>query len=208
MANENRPPFVSFEVRAVEDRAESLKAGVYMTRDVDFIRIVPSGSEGKTVLEYNYEEWLARTKPQTGEFRASGASADTPAMGASRFPIEWLRRIEQEYAAWKEGRELPVEGTPIRNWPVIGPSALKNCEAMHIRSVEELAHAADDTVASLGMGGVILRQRARDWLAAKHGDAGALSAKLEAVTAEAQAKDDRIKSLEQRLAALETKKAA
>jgi len=206
--NEMRPPFVAFEVRAVEDRASSIKVGAYMTQDVDFIRIVPSGSEGKTVLEYNYVEWLDQIRGSTGEFRASGAGADTPLMGASRFPIEWLRRIEQEYAAWKEGRELPVEGTPIRNWPVIGPSALKNCEAMHVRTVEELADANEDVINGLGMGGVVLRQRAKDWLAAKRGDAGQLSAKLEAATAEIAAKEARIASLEQRLMALETKKAA
>jgi hypothetical protein len=178
-----------------------------MTKDVDFIRIVPSGSEGKTVLEYVYSDWLANTKKQTGEFRAVGSGSDTPAMGASRFPAEWLRRIEEEYAAWKEGRELPVKGTALRNWPVISPAMLRNCEAVHIRTVEDLANAVDDTVSNIGMGGIILRQRARDWLAAEHGEAGPLAAKLEAVTAELAAEKARSKSLEQRLAALEKKAA-
>ena len=45
--NDVRPPYVEFQMRAVEDRSESLKQGRYMTKDVPFIILVPHGSEGK-----------------------------------------------------------------------------------------------------------------------------------------------------------------
>jgi len=101
-------------------------------------------------------------------------------MGAARFPQEWLDRIQRGYEAWRKGEELEVEGSPLRNWPVIGQSQRMNCEAAHIRTIEELAEASDAALELIGMGAVALRQRARDWIKANDGEQGKLVLELDA----------------------------
>lgn len=200
MNQENRPPYVEFETRAVEDRAATIAAGVYQTKDVDFITIVPAGSGGKSKIEQEYTNWLAKIKPRTGSI----SGADGHYVQESRFPVDWVEKIERMYSLWKQGEMMEVDGTPLKNWPVVSPTQLKICLDMHLLSVEMLADAADDTVTSLGMGGVALRQRARDWLKQASGDGPKLLAQLEAVKAESAAKDVRLKSLEEQIQALQT----
>ncbi len=198
--NEHRPPYIEFERRPVEDRAASMAQGIYVSKDVDFIIIVPHGSEGKTKIEQVYTEWLEKIRPQTG---ARGGS-DGVYMQNSRFDPEWLRQIENMYEAWRKGEYMDVEGIPIKTWPVASPSQIKACLAMHILSVEQLAHATDEMASSLGMGGVGLRQRARDYLTSGKDPSNKLSAALEAVKVESSQKDDRIRALEEQLATLST----
>ena len=176
--SEIRPPFVSFEMRAVEDRAASIKEGHLVLRDVPFICLIPHGSEGRTKIEQQYSEWLLKIRTVKGDVRAAGAGSDTPAMSASRFPSAWVERIEKAFEAWKAGVTLDIEGTPLRNWPVITRSQLANCEGLHLYASEDLATASDDTIERLGMGGRALQARARDWLKATGLDSAPLTAEL------------------------------
>jgi len=197
-SNEHRPPYVDFERRAVEDRSASIAQGVYVSKDVDYITIVPHGSEGKTKIEQVYDEWLAKTRTQTGPRGGS----DGVYMQNSRFDPEWLQKIENMYEAWRKGEYMEVEGVPIKAWPVASPAQVKACLGLHILSVEQLAHATDEMAAALGMGGIGLRQRARDYLAAQTDPSNKVSAALEAAKIEAERKDERIKALEDQLATL------
>lgn len=181
--SEIRPPFVSFEMRAVEDRNASIQAGHLVLRDVPFICLVPHGSEGRTKIEQQYDEWLAKIKAVRGDARAPGAGDDTPVMSAGRFPASWVEKIERAFAAWKAGVTLEIEGTPLRNWPVITKSQLANCEGLHLYAIEDLATASDDTINRLGMGGRALQERARDWLKATKLDAAPLTAELDQLRA-------------------------
>ena len=99
-------------------------------------------------------------------------------MSASRFPSAWVERIEKAFEAWKAGVTLDIEGTPLRNWPVITRSQLANCEGLHLYAIEDLATASDDTIERLGMGGRALQARARDWLKATGLDSAPLTAEL------------------------------
>jgi len=164
MTEDARRPFIRFEVVPIEDRAATAAAGVYMTQDVDFIIIVPHGSEGKTELRENYHDWIAKIKRQLGPVRAAGADNGTPMIVESRFPREWLETIEKGYAAWKKGEELPVEGTPLKQWAVLPPSMLQNCIANHIFTIEQLAEASDEAINPIGMGARRFRNDAQNWL--------------------------------------------
>lgn len=159
-------PFVSFETREVEDREKSVVTGNYVCRDVDIACVTPPGS--KDQLECVVADWFPMLEKEVKD---------------GRFPAEWLRQLKEGYKAWKEGRELPIEGTPIANWPILSPAQVKMLQSIHIRSVEELAVANETTLSAMGMGGRALKQRAVDWLEAKNGT-GALGARLEALTAE------------------------
>lgn len=162
-----RAPFVKFESRPKVNQAASDQAGRYVAQDVDYIIIVPHGSEGKTELCEEYTQWLAKHKPVAGnKYYAPGAGNDTPAIMDSRFPRDWLDRIEAGYAAWKKGEELPLDGTPLKLWPAIisSPAMLQNCIASNILTVEHLAGASDEAINSIGMGGRALRETAIRWL--------------------------------------------
>jgi polyhydroxyalkanoate synthesis regulator phasin len=197
--DQHRPPYVSFERRPVEDRNESIAKGYYCTKEVDFIIIVPYGSEGKTQIEEVYAEWLAKIKTQTG----GRGGADGVYEVNSRFEDDWVRRIQNMYEAWRKGEDLEVEGFPLKNWPPIPPGLTKTCHELHVFSVEQLANAADDLAEQLGMGGKMWRERARQWLAAQQDGGAKVISQLAAVKAEADAKEERIKSLEAQIATLQ-----
>ena len=59
---EARPPYVTFEAVAVEDRAASIEAGYYKTRDVDFAFITPQGSKDR--IERNVKDWFEQLEQQ------------------------------------------------------------------------------------------------------------------------------------------------
>lgn len=178
MAKDGGMPYVRFEVRQVEDRAASMKNGRYTPKDVDFILLVPAGSGGKEQIEAEYATWLEQRKVDSGRHEIRTGDHQTP-MFASRFPDEWLQKIEAGYKAWKEGQEIPVEGTSILNWAVLSPSQRERLQQIKILTVEALAEAPDSAIEMFGMGGMTLRQRARDFIALNGTDAAKTSAELE-----------------------------
>jgi hypothetical protein len=85
---------------------------------------------------------------------------------------EHKKRWPEQYGAFKAGREQPLEGTPLREWPHSCMTVAKAEELayFHIRTVEQLAAITDDKLNNLGMGARELRQTARTFLeAAKNG---------------------------------------
>jgi hypothetical protein len=148
-AAEARPPFVSFEAKAVEDREQTIATGYYQTKDVDYALITPQGSKDRIEREVN--DWFINLRQQTAE---------------GRFPAEWLRHFEGAYKAWKNGQELPLNGTPIKTWPALSPSQVKQILEVELRTVEDLAAANEETIMRLGMGGRALKDKAVSWLSA------------------------------------------
>lgn len=161
---DQRRPFIRFEVKTIEDRAATQQSGVMAYKDVDFIIMVPHGSEGKTELCEIYPDWLHKIKQQLGPVRAAGADTSTPFMVESRFPREWVEDIEKGYAAWKKGEEIPVVGTSLKQWAVIPKAMMQNCIANHIFTIEQLAEASDEAINPVGMGARLYRNRAQDWI--------------------------------------------
>ena len=64
---EDRPPYVQFELRAVEDRSALIETGHYGSKDVAFALITPAGSKDR--VERNAEEWLEHIRTQVEEER-------------------------------------------------------------------------------------------------------------------------------------------
>lgn len=96
-----------------------------------------------------------------------------------------------QYLAFKRGvDQSTVEGSPLRDWPILTRSQVEEFQFSGIRTVEQLAAAADTVIQRIGPY-MHLRQKARDWLAAAK-DNAALG-KLR----------DENEALRQRLAALE-----
>lgn len=154
----DRPPFVTFELRAEEDRQASLAAGHYVAKDVAYALITPMGSKDR--IERIAEDWFLKLREDVAQ---------------GRFPLEWLRHFEQHFKSWQDGLEPPVNGTPLERWNALSPAQLKNLRGLHLRTVEDMAQANEEVIARIGMGGRALKQQAEDFLKGS-GVSGELSA--------------------------------
>lgn len=143
----DRPPYVTFDTRAVEDRNASIETGKYTTRDIDFAFITPQGSKDR--IEMIVEEWFDQLDRE---------------VSGGRFPFEWLQGFRNRYDAWKKGQELPESGYPLRNWPLLSPAQLQTLLDVGIRTVEDVAGMNEESILRVGMGGRSLKQRAEEWL--------------------------------------------
>jgi hypothetical protein len=142
-----RPAYVRFVRRAVEDRASSQAQGKYIAKDVDYALITPPYS--RDVVEVKAAQWFE--------------NLDRDQM-AGRIPKEWVDRYRKVHEAWKNGQELPPVGTPIRGWGVISPAQQEMLVKINILTVEDLAGVNDEGAKRIGMGSMELKNRAQAWL--------------------------------------------
>ena len=129
---EARPPYVTFELRAVEDREASIAAGHFVAKDVAYAIITPQGSKDR--IERVAAEWFSQLEQQSRE---------------DRFPSEWLRAFKAAFKDWQEGHEPAVNGTDVRNWPAASPAQVKALLDVKVRTVEDLAAANEETIGRL-----------------------------------------------------------
>lgn len=170
--------YLQFEARAKAVPGETTESGAQKYIDVDHVMVTPQGSHDQ--LDADAEQWIS---------------------GKEQIRDQFADQYRKEYSAWKEGQEAPVNGTDIKMWAAITPAQLKQLQAAHVRSVEELAGANDGVIKMLGMGGTTLVERAKAWLASA-GDTGKVAAMVEDLTAKVEllkqqgdAKDEQIEAL-------------
>lgn len=163
---EDRPAYVRFEKRAVEDRAASIERGTYMTRDVDYALITPPYS--KDCVELEAADWIRRM--------------DEDVQGG-RLPSNWRDKYKEAYAAWKKGEEVPLDGTAVKGWPVISPAQQKNLVSLGFLTVEDLANMNEEGMKRYGMGAQDMKNKAKAWLKAASGP-GKVAAEIAALQAD------------------------
>lgn len=184
MDEKERPAYVRFEKRQLEDRAASQALGHYVGKDHDFVLITPPGSKDEVVKLV--VDWLAQLKVYVKDQRMSP---------------ELEVRYNRAYEHWKKGEEIPLEGVPIKGWPVLSLSQQKSCiEVANIRTVEDLAACNGEALTRLGMGAHEMKQKAEAWLKA--------SSSLGIVVNENSALKIKVATLEAQIAALEARNAA
>lgn len=142
-----RPPFVRFELRYLEDRAKTIETGAYTESSVPFALITPPGS--RDCVEMVAEEWLAEISAQSM---------------AGRYNPEWVSMFRSKYAQWKQGYEPVESGHPLVNWPPMPRGMLKKCLDHNVRTVEDLAALTEPAIQSIGMGARVLKAQAQAWL--------------------------------------------
>jgi hypothetical protein len=143
MGKDDKPPYVTFHREAVEDKKASDEAGHYVARDVDYVHITPAYT--KDVIIHKVSSWF----PQMENNVAAG-----------RIAPHWLDSYKRQYAAWKDGRELPTEGMPILGWGVISPAQQETLIRLNIRTVEDAAGMNADAIRMIGMGGMDIKNKA------------------------------------------------
>ena len=146
-----RPPYVVFEVRSVEDRNASIEAGHYVAKDVNFAIVTRPGSRDS--IEIEAEPWLASLKQK--------GSGPNPVI-----PPSWYKGFASAYEEWKKGNVVPANGTPIKGWGVLSPSLQETLIRGGFLTVEDLAIAGDSELANIGTGGISLKLKAQAWLEA------------------------------------------
>lgn len=179
-----RPPHVIFERRAEEDRQASIEAGRYISRDVDYAIVTPSGSKDR--VERVVSDWFTML---AGEVRAE------------RWPQAWLDQLKSGYEAWTRGQTPPENGTPLSTWPALSPAQVKNWAQIGIRTIEELAEANEEALSAYGMGSRDMKSRAGLFLENAKSDSGPLVAKLRAAEELIASMEVRMKSMEAQLQA-------
>jgi polyhydroxyalkanoate synthesis regulator phasin len=179
-----RPPFVTFEQRAVEDRNASIAAGGLVMRDVDYVIVRQVGS--KDTVEKLADEWLN--------------DLDRLVQNGT-YPAEWARHFREKYMAFKAGQSEPELGLSVRQWPSLSKAQAENCIAAGVRTVEDVANMNEPTMQRVGMGARELKAKAKTYIESR--DANKAAEQITALRAELDNKNTRIETLEQRLSALE-----
>jgi hypothetical protein len=77
---------------------------------------------------------------------------------------EHLERWPELYQAFKAGKEAPLSGTPLSEWSLLKRAQIAELNYRNIRTVEDIADLSDLAVQNLGMGGQVLRARAKAYL--------------------------------------------
>lgn len=165
-SREDRPAYVTFERVAVEDKAASLREGHYIARDVDYVNVTPPYS--KDIWKAKVSQWFDNMKQDVQN---------------GRLPREWMDGYIRKYEAWKNGQEIPLEGTAIKGWGVISPAQQETLIRLNILTVEDLAGVTDEGAKRIGMGAMELKNKAKAWLAQLN-DRGPLTLEMAAVKQE------------------------
>lgn len=174
----DRPAYVRFEKRPVEDRDASLKAGHYVAKDVIYALITPPGSKDIIIRE------VETKKDSFGKITELGWLDQLDQHAAEgRIPQAWVDSYRGAFEKYKKGEEVPVNGTPIKGWPPLSPAQQQNFIAMNILTVEDLANLNQEGMGRFGMGIVEFKRKAATWLEAAN-SIGGVVARLTAIETE------------------------
>lgn len=178
---EERPAYVRFEKRPIEDTMASREAGQVVYKDIDYVLVTPPYS--KDCVEMKWERWIKNVEINVKN---------------GRTPEAWMDHWKKAYEHWKRGEEAPLNGTDIRNWSAITPAQIKTCLAANIRTIEDLAGANDEGLRRLGMGGIDMKNKATAYVKAAK-DTGPLVMENAALKKQLQIQEGTIASLSEKL---------
>lgn len=89
-----------------------------------------------------------------------------------RWPTHWQ--------AFLAGSEAPLDGIPLKEFPMLTPADIATCHRYHIRTVEDLAGYPDGQLKNLGSRGTSLKKQAGKFLEYREGpDIDALKKRIE-----------------------------
>lgn len=138
-----RPNPIQFEIRSIENREESQKAGHYVGEDVIYVRVHQPGQTTQ-VFEAKAESWIE-----------SKRNANDPHYD------HYQRSLEN----FKKGHEAPVNGTAVKDWPPASPTQVKVLHSLNVFTVEDLADITETAIGKIGPGARALKQKAEQWIA-------------------------------------------
>jgi hypothetical protein len=114
----------------------------------------------------------------------------SPNQPVFRVTDEHRQRWPDQYAAFRRGEEMAVEGTPLEEWSILKKNQVFELKAMNVFTVEQCASLSDQAVQRLGLNGHRLKERAQAFL-----DEAAHAALTERLAYENEQKDAQIAAL-------------
>jgi hypothetical protein len=101
---------------------------------------------------------------------------DRRSMAVEPVNEEHKARWPKQYEAFRAGKEPPLEGTPLADWPnsSLTRARVEELAYFNIRTVEHLAQVNDTQLGNLGMGARGLREAARKFLEVSRDGTGPL----------------------------------
>lgn len=161
--------YAEFYLHPVENKAKSAEEGRPIYDEVEFVRIMVPGDKTSMI--------------------------ERP-VRIGNFPKNDNHRFASQYAAFKQGLDQNVSGTPLKEWAAISRSQVKELEFFNCRTVEQLAEMPDTAVQNF-TGVANLRELARKFIEeAKDGSA------ITKMQAELEERDKKIAALEAAVAEL------
>lgn len=176
----DRPTIVILGFKQTFERDPKTKL---MTRPVDWVTYAPVHAVQSTQIT----DRVDKMRPPEG-----GLRGDDEGRKMAFLRHRW-DMIDRAYRAWKEGIEIPLDGTPLGVWPGINEAQANAFRTVGIKTVEAIRDIPDGLIGKVALPGVreIVKQ-AGFFLESR--DASSAAAK--------QAEQDtRIKGLEEQLAA-------
>lgn len=140
-------PYVTFSTETIEDVARTKADGVMRFKDQDYAISTVPGDKGNNV--YKIESFFERKDQEVRNGRASA---------------EWLKKWRNDYELYKQGKEIPEDGTPIKGWKLLSGAQQEELIRINIRTVEALAAMNDDGIRNFGMGAIEMKRRAKAWI--------------------------------------------
>ena len=108
--------------------------------------------------EFHMVRWVKKGQP--------GAETEQRVDRAKRNQIIWST-LKPYYEHWLGGLAEPVTGTPLDVWPAVTKGQVDRLRSLHLRSIEDVAAADEDTMRRIGMGARELKRKAEAWVANK-----------------------------------------
>lgn len=182
----SRVPFFMFQDREHGVDAEaSAKLKYEVPKMVTFILITPHGHKGDPI-EFFADEFIVRKESDARK---------------GLYDPAWVAEFKAGLAAWREGKVLPRNGTPLATWERILKSR-RDQLAPRFPTVEDLAAVPDSSLGDIGMDGRVLRDMARLDIQAKK-DLSPVVKELAEANETIRRQQEQLDKQEARLAALE-----
>ncbi len=184
-----RVPYFTFEEREVGiDTKQSEELGYPVPKIVTMILVTPHGH--RAPLEFVADEWLPIKKK---------------AASIGNYNYQWVKEFETGLANFREGKEVPRSGTPLRQYERIAKSRRESL-SVRFPTVEDLAAVPDSGLNEIGLDGRVLRDLARGDIEAKKSLSPVVQELAEAKET-IRRQEEALDKLSRRLEALEETKA-
>lgn len=141
---EYKPETVTKTVDGVNGKKKEIVEPTGKLREVDWVAYSPIGSLQKTMNTEAISR-LSCVQP------LSGKAAHNPAVMMAH--ARW-NAIKPAYDAWKAGREVPLDGTPLAAWNGVSSEQAELFRMKGVRTVEAVAGLTDTHRQTMGIPGL------------------------------------------------------
>lgn len=125
------------------------------------------------------------------EITAPGISREKPCF---RVNDHHKKRWPDQYKAFKEGQEVPLDGYPIEQWPQVSRAEVDTLKSLGVRTVEDLVGAPEENIRRAGSSFLNLKYKATEFIK-NHGSEQQKIAELEDENEELKKRLDKLEAL-------------